>query len=59
MSKEYQEYVKRCNELGVKPKPEFAPIQVNWDCVKWVLIVTAIMANIVASAMAALMKTKR
>lgn len=59
MSKEYQEYVKRCNELGVEPKPEFTPIQVNRGYVKWALIATAIMANIVASAMAALMKTKR
>ncbi len=59
MSKEYQEYVKRCNELGVEPKPEVAPLQVNRGVVKWALIATAIMANIIAGVMVAIIKPKR
>lgn len=59
MSKEYKEYVKRCNELGVEPHPEFTSIQANRGAVKWAFIVIAIMANLIAGIMAAIVKPKR
>lgn len=59
MSKEYKEYLKRCNELGVEPRPEFTPIHVNRGVLKWGFIVVAIMVNLIAGIMAAIMKPKR
>lgn len=59
MSKEYKEYVKRCDELGVEPHPEFTPIQVNRGAVKWAFIGIAIMVNLIAGIMAAIVKPKR
>lgn len=59
MSKEYQEYAKRCNELGVEPKPEFTPIQVNQGVLKWAFIVIAIIVNMIAGIMVAINKPNR
>jgi hypothetical protein len=59
MSKEYKEYLKLCDELGVAPHPEFTPIQVNRGVLKWGFIVVAIMVNLIASIMAAIVKSKR
>lgn len=56
MSKEYKEYVKRCNELGVEPLSEFTPVRVNRGVITGVLIAVAVIVNILASVLSALMK---